>query len=145
MKKILFNIFIIFLALLAAGCTEDGVTPSKAFSDQSDISLMIDDNVVMTFNQDTDQLSFNRKRGMFRVGNDDMTEYFMLSAHEDSGFNLVEDLEFIGDLTYCTGGEVTKITDLTWTITAFDTDDYGTKVHLWCDDNKIGAVMYAVK
>ena len=82
---------------------------------------------------------------MFRVGNDDMSEYFMLRAEEGSGFELVEGLTFIGDLTYCAGGKVTEVPGQTWEIISFLTDDYGTKVRLWCNDKKIGAVMYAVK
>lgn len=145
MRKKIFNILLFIIVLVAVGCTKDGSGAPKAFKNQTDICLMSDGNVIMSYDVARCQLSFNRKRGMFRVGNDDMSEYFMLRAEEGSGFELVEGQTFIGDLTYCAGGKVTEVPDQTWEIISFLTDDYGTKVRLWCNDKKIGAVMYAVK
>ena len=49
MRKKIFNILLFIIALVAVGCTKDGSGAPKAFKNQTDICLMSDGNVIMSY------------------------------------------------------------------------------------------------
>ena len=91
---------------------------------------------VFVYNEDKCQLSFNTDRNEYRAMTDDMTDYFLLKAHQKLT-NI--DQQFTADLTYTTSGTANTLKDLTFTIEKISNESG--LVWIWCKDSAIGIVL----
>jgi hypothetical protein len=132
MKKYLY--IIILSALSLTGCKEK-VEMDLDLYNSDQVSLMVKGKKVFTFSEGNGQLGFNRTLRQFRAGNDDMTDYFVLTCSElprQEGQEIRADLKWgSGNTNKTTSGIVFKVEKY---------DDTGL-VWLWNATDKTGAVV----
>lgn len=134
-------------ALLFCSCgKEEEAGPSKVFKSQTEISLMKDDNLILSYDEDTWQLSSSMDQGTFVAGKDDMSEYFEVKADASQDLSdLSQGDSFRGDLSYKKDLVSVSMAGQKWKVTSMVDDSYGTKIWLWCAKEHIGVVVYKIK
>ena len=129
------HLILIVLALAAVACKEK-VDMDPGMYESNDVSLMVKGKMAFTYTEVTMQLAFNRTLREFRVGNDDMSSYFILDCAE---LPREEGQEIRGDLKYTSGSSVKSTTGLTFKVEKMETNTG--LVWLWCAADKTGAVV----
>ena len=128
-------LIVIAIALAATACRKK-VEMDPLLYESEEICLMVKGTKVFSYSEGTMQLSFNATRGEFRVGNDDMSQYFVFtygSRPREKG------QELKGDVKYTSGNTVKSTSGLTFKVEKID-ENTGL-VWLWCAANKTGAVI----
>ena len=121
--------------LILPGCRErQTVETDPVMYESSQVSLMVKGKMVFTFSEGEGQLGYNATLKQFRAGNDDMTDYFVLTCGDlprQQGQELRADLHW-------TEGNSTKSKSITFKVEKMD----GTGlVWLWNAKDKTGAVV----
>ena len=132
MRKLL----IVFAVALAAAACGKKVEMDPVLYESDEISLMVKGKKVFSYTEGTMQLSTNPVLGQFRAGNDDMTQFFVLSygtRPREKG------QELKGDVEWTSGNSVKKTTGLTFKVEKLDANTG--LVWLWCASDKTGAVI----
>ena len=129
------HLILIVLALFAIACGKK-VEMDPGMYESNDVSLMVKGKMAFTYTEGTMQLAFNRTLREFRVGNDDMSSYFILDCAE---LPREEGQEIRGDLKYTSGSSVKSTTGLTFKVEKIESSTG--LVWLWCAADKTGAVV----
>ena len=129
------HLILVFLALAAVACRKK-VDMDPGMYESNDVSLMVKGKMAFTYTEGTMQLAFNRTLREFRVGNDDMSSYFILDCAE---LPREEGQEIRADLKYTSGSSVKSTTGLTFKVEKMETNTG--LVWLWCAADKTGAVV----
>lgn len=132
MKRIL-PLLLAAAALLGA-CKDQEEMDAELY-EGNDICLKIKSRMIYTFDASSGQLGYNPARNLFRAGNDDMSEYFILTCEP---FPAATDMEVTADLTWKTGSTIQHRDGVPMKV--MKTDDAGL-VWLWSKQDKIGAVV----
>ena len=126
--------YILPLLLLLVSCKPKvEMDPGLYASDT--VSLMIKGKSVFTYDERTMQLGFNRTLGQFRVGNDEMSSFFVLTCSE---IPREEGQEIKADLQWTSGSSVKTSSGLTFKVEKYESTGL---VWLWCATDKTGAVV----
>ena len=132
MRKYLY--IIILTALALTGCKEK-VEMDLDMYNSDQVSLMVKGKKVFTFSEENGQLAFNRTLRQFRAGNDDMTEYFVLTCSE---LPRQEGQEIRADLKRGSGNSNKTTSGIVFKVEKYD----GTGlVWLWNATDKTGAIV----
>jgi len=132
MRKYLYIMGLFILAL--TGCKEK-VDMDLDMYNSDQISLMVKGKRVFTYAEGTGQLGYNRTLRQFRAGNDDMTNFFVLTLDQ---LPRQEGQEIRGNLQWTSGSSVKSSNGLTFKVEKYD----GTGlVWLWNASDKTGAVV----
>ena len=132
MRKYLY-VFVL-LALVCTGCKKK-VEMDLDLYNSDQVSLMVKGRKVFTYTEGTGQLGFNRTQRQFRAGNDDMTNFFVLTLDE---LPRQEGQEIRGTIQWTSGSSVKSSTGLLFKVEKYD----GTGlVWLWNAADKTGAVV----
>ena len=132
MRKYLYIMGLLILAL--TGCKEK-VDMDLDMYNSDQISLMVKGKRVFTYAEGTGQLGYNRTLRQFRAGNDDMTDFFVLTLDQ---LPRQEGQEIRGNLQWTSGSSVKSSNGLTFKVEKYE----GTGlVWLWNAQDKTGAVV----
>ena len=120
--------------LLLAGCKKK-VEMDLDMYNSNQVNLMVKGKKVYTFSEGEGQLAYNRSLKQFRAGNDDMSNYFVLTCVD---LPRQEGQELRADLQWTSGNSVKSSTGITFKVEKMD----GTGlVWLWNASDKTGAVV----
>lgn len=134
MRRIVTYIMAAAIVAGLAGCRQFDV--DEILLEQEAVSLTIKGEPVFVYDENKCQLACNWNRNEFRAMTDDMSDYFILRAHQQ-----LSDLgqEFTADLIYTTASNVREETGLTFTIEKIQNGSG--LIWLWCSSKKIGVVV----
>lgn len=121
--------------LLSSSCIKE-TEMDPAMLESGQISLKVRGKTVFIYDEDDHQVSSNIHKLEFRVGSDDMTEYFII--HLDA-FPAAVDQDVSADIRYVTGRGASRKRD-GLSMKVVKTDDTGL-VWLWCSRDRTGAVI----
>ena len=134
MRKYLYIITLLVLA--ATACREkETVEMDLGMYESDQICLMVKGKKVYTFTEGEGQLAFNRSLRQFRVGNDDMSSYFVLTCDD---LPRQEGQELRAGIQWTSGNSVKSSSGIPFKVEKMD----GTGlVWLWNATDKTGAVV----
>ena len=134
MRKYLYIITLLILS--ATACKEkETVEMDLGMYESNQVCLMVKGKKVHTFSEGEGQLAYNRSLKQFRAGNDDMSNYFVLTCVD---LPRQEGQELRADLQWTSGNSVKSSTGITFKVEKMD----GTGlVWLWNATDKTGAVV----
>lgn len=131
---------IIFLVILSlTSCDRAGNEAREEFekSSRDCICLDINGKAIFTYEENTCQISYSENRFEFRVGNDDMSDYYIVRCssfpHEGA---LVR-----GSLTWTTRKDIRERKDLEFKVLKVKD---GNTIWLWNQKSRIGVVIKAI-
>ena len=134
MKKFIAYIWGLVVFASLTGCNPYDV--EEILISRDDVSLTIKGEPIFVYDEGTCQMAYNADRYECRAMNDDVTQYFVLKAHERMTH---ASQEFTADLTYTYMGNVVAEKDLLFRIEKID-NSIGF-AWLWCSDAAIGIVV----
>lgn len=134
MKKIAFYIFGLVTLLNFVGCNRYDV--EEILISREDISLTIKGEPIFLYDPDNCQAAYNAGRNEYWAMTDDMSEYFVLKAHQQLSYL---EQEFTAELTYMISDKAKKEKNLTFKIEKINNDNG--LVWLWCKSRNIGLVI----
>jgi len=124
--------------IIAQGCAREAHV-DKDFLDTNNIVLWVKGSAVHTYDPLTWQLSCNRSKYEFRVSNDTMSEYYVLTCDK---MPLEMDQEVIGNLTWTTTSSTASAKNLTFKVVKTDSNG---NIWLWNGKEKIGVSVRSVR
>lgn len=125
--------------ILICGCGPHMFTIEE-FSETENISLRIKGARILEYKAETHQLGFNREKCEFRVHDDDMADYFIITCDEmpsQTGQKVTADLK------YTTPDDVKTRNGVEFEVTGIGTGDG--RIWLWNQKYQIGAVVKALQ
>ncbi len=131
-------IFVSFVCLILAGC-EKQHSPDPKFIVSNDIALSINGHVKVKYVPETFQIGFSRDKRQFRVHNDTMSEYFIMTCSElpeSEGQNIKCTLKYTCD------GKANYFGSMTYNVAKLAND--GT-IWLWNSKKSIGVTVKVLK
>jgi len=126
--------YLIAAVLLLAGC-KGKVEMDPGLYNSDRICLMVKGKTVFSYTEGTTQLSYNRSLREFRAGNDDMSQYFILTCSE---LPTREGQEVRGNIRWTSGSSVKSTDGILFKV---EKNDGTGLVWLWCAEDKTGAVV----
>lgn len=129
MKK-LFPLLV--MLLIVSACNDDKFI--EPFINSDELRLVQRGKTLFAYNPNTCQISFNRKKGQFRVQTDDMQDFYTITLSEIPVF---EGQEVSGTLVWTTASEVNAIKNVSFSTKKIEAD----KIWLWTGNAKIGVVV----
>ena len=133
-RKIPYILSIAVLATSLTGCLSESTMGEADFvSKVSDISLIVNGRTQMKFDEDRHQIAYNEISGQFRVMDDDLNNYFVITLGSMPGK--------VGDvvpatIVYTTQDDIPQVT-ADFTVSKYENDMFW----LWNDGKKIGTVI----
>ena len=130
MKRLLYILTFLFIL---TGCNSESF--EAPFMEGSQISLTWKGSVQVLYNSNTCQLAYNRARNEFRVYDDRLADWFILSCNENptqEGQTIIADISWTGDRN-------PKVFNKQ-SFTVRKVSDDG-RVWLWSKKNKIGIII----
>lgn len=134
MKRFTAYVYVLIALACACGCNQYDI--DEILISRDEVSLTVKGEPVFLFEPDNCQVAYNNERNEYRAMTDDMSDYFVLKAHEKLS-HIAQ--EFTADLTYTLPNRVKKESGLVFTIEKISNDDG--LVWLWCADKSIGLVV----
>ena len=123
------------LVLAFTGCDNKKVEMDLDMYNSEQVSLMVRGKKVFVFDELNGQLAYNRTLRQFRAGNDDMSNYFVLTCND---LPREEGQEIRADLQWKSGNAVKNTSGVTLKVEKYD----GTGlVWLWNATDKTGAIV----
>ena len=123
------------LVLAFTGCDNKKVEMDLDMYNSEQVSLMVRGKKVFVFDELNGQLAYNRTLRQFRAGNDDMSNYFVLTCND---LPREEGQEIRADLQWKSGNAVKNTSGVTLKVEKYD----GTGlVWLWNAADKTGAIV----
>ena len=123
------------LVLAFTGCDNKKVEMDLDMYNSEQVSLMVRGKKVFVFDELNGQLAYNRTLRQFRAGNDDMSNYFVLTC---SDLPREEGQEIRADLQWKSDNAVKNTSGVTLKVEKYD----GTGlVWLWNATDKTGAIV----
>ena len=133
-RKIPYILSIAVMAASLTGCLSESTMGEEDFvSKVSDISLIVNWRTQMKFDEDRHQIAYNEISGQFRVMDDDLNNYFVITLGSMPGK--------VGDvvpatIVYTTQDDIPQVT-ADFTVSKYENDMFW----LWNDGKKIGTVI----
>jgi len=132
------NYFAILLTMttLFCGCDRQEMLARKDFEQRSENCICLDNNgkTIFTYNENDCQLCYIKQDNTFRVGKDDMTDYYELVCSEDP----VLDNSLTADITWTTEKDIRTRSGIDFKVLKID--DKNT-IWLWNAKSRIGVVV----
>ena len=125
--------------LLVCGCDPHGMSVEQ-FSSTEKISLQVKGSVMLEYSPERHQLGFNPGKCEFRVHDDNMADYFILTCRT---MPTAVGQTVTADLVYTTADDVATRRELEFEVT--DMDEGDGRIWLWCSKAKIGIVVMAMR
>lgn len=129
------------LLTAAAGlvsCTQEA-KPEPEFLAGEELTLRINGRERITYDPDTYQVGYRRNGCVFRVHNDEMSEYFVLTC---SARPETEGQKIKCSLRYTSGGDVVSKTGMEFRVEKIDASTG--MVWLWCSKGKTGVSVMKI-
>lgn len=126
---------IIYISAATLALTSCGLDVDEVLLQRNDISLTIKGEPQMSFNENTCQLGYNTDRNEFRVYDEKLANWFIVSC---SVRPTSEGQEVTADLEYTTPKDTKRLHDLELEVMKVSTDGL---VWMWENDKKIGIVV----
>lgn len=133
MRRIATYITVLVTTALACGCVKT-YEPDQFFLEENNVVLKIDGKSKLKYDPEKSQLGFSPDRKQFRLHNDTMSEFFILTCSElptKQGQNIKCSLK------YCTPNEIDYKTGLEFNVRKFSDDT----IWLWCKKKNIGLTV----
>lgn len=131
-------IFAALAAFVLTSCTkEDKIDPE--FMDTKTISLTIRGESKFYYTENKCQLGYNASKNEFRVSNDDMSEYYIVTL---DSMPTEADQKVKGKISWTESANIVTKNDLEFKVGYISSDG---RYWLWNSKNKIGAIVCAVK
>ena len=133
-RKIPYILSIAVMAASLTGCLSESTMGEADFvSKVSDISLIVNGRTQMKFDEDRHQIAYNEISGQFRVMDDDLNNYFVITLGSMPGK--------VGDvvpatIVYTTQDDIPQVT-ADFTVSKYENDMFW----LWNGGKKIGTVI----
>lgn len=126
--------FLFLLSMTLAGCVVYEV--DELLMHKEGVSLIVRGEIVLDYDSNKGQMSYNAKRGEYRVMDDEMAHYFVFRCDAD-----LSDIgqEVTADLKYTTASDVKTETSLTFKVERVEPSKG--MFWLWCNSKKIGVVV----
>ena len=126
--------FLFLLSMTLAGCV--GYEVDELLMHKEGVSLIVRGKIVLDYDSNKGQMSYNGKRGEYRVMDDEMAHYFVFRCDAD-----LSDIgqEVTADLKYTTASDVKTETSLTFKVERIEPSKG--MFWLWCNSKKIGVVV----
>lgn len=126
--------FLFLLSMTLAGCV--GYEVDELLMHKEGVSLIVRGEIVLDYDSNKGQMSYNSKRGEYRVMDDEMAHYFVFRCDAD-----LSDIgqEVTADLKYTTASDVKTETSLTFKVERIEPSKG--MFWLWCNSKKIGVVV----
>ena len=103
---------ILFALILLTGCKEKVEMDLEMYNSEQ-VSLMVKGKKVYTYDEGTGQSAYNRTLRQFRAGNDDMTNFFVLTCSElprEEGQEIRTDIQWTsGNTVKTSNGVILKV------------------------------------
>lgn len=133
------NIIFILLALMAAaGCHPDH-KPDNLFLECNDIGLYSKGSMRMKYDPKTGQLGFSKDKCQFRLHNDTMSEYLIVTC---SKLPTTVGHEITASLKQATDKVIAYRNNLSFTVEKMADDG---RVWLWCGKKNFGVIVKELK
>ena len=126
---------LVLLVLFLSACNGHKGEMDPLIYDANQVSLMVKGKTVFSYTEGTTQLTFNRTLKEFRAGNDDMSQFFVLTCSE---LPVKEGQELTGEIKWTSGSSVKTSSGLRFRV---EKNDNTGLVWLWCASDKTGAVV----
>lgn len=121
------------VAVLSAGCNPGGQLKEE-FMETEDLGLTVGYYSILKYDPLTHQLCYNESRNEFRITDDTMANYFIITCYDSPSSNS----SVKADIIYTTDSDTKRKEGITFEVTKMD--DSG-KIWLWNNKNRIGAVV----
>ena len=125
-------IYIGIMALALSSCQHN---IEEILLSRSDISLTVKGELQMSYNENSCQLGYNTTKNQFRVYNEDLENWFILSC---SAKPTSEGQQLKADLEYKTGGSTKSLKELDFSVERVSSEGL---IWLWNKDKQIGIVV----
>ena len=125
-------IYIGIMVLALSSCQQN---IEEVLLSRSDISLTVNGELQMNYNENSCQIGYNPAKNQFRVYNEDLENWFILSC---SAKPTSEGQKLKADLDYKTGTTTKNYKDLEFSVERISSDGL---IWLWNKDKKIGIVV----
>ncbi len=133
MRKNLRHIILILLAVSLCGCVKT-YEPDQFFLEESDMVLKIGGKNKIRYNSDNYQIGYSPDRKQFRLHNDTMSEFFILTCSE---LPSKQGQKVKCALKYCTANEIDYKTGLEFDVRKISDNI----IWLWCKKKNIGVTV----
>ena len=130
MRQIL---IIMTVMLCLTGCREYDI--EEILLQREDISLTIKGEDVISYREETFQIGYNARENEFRVFDDEMGNWFVLTCNERPSS---EGQVFEADLKWTSTSTTKSRKDLSFRVEKTDSQGH---LWLWCEDDAIGVVV----
>ena len=130
MKK---SIILILIAAALASCNRYDI--EEVLLHREDISLTVKGIDQITFKSETYQIGYDGQSNTFRVFDDDLAHWFVLTCNERPAS---EDQEIKADLAWTTPNATRSKKGLSFKVEKTDAEGH---FWLWCKDEAIGVVV----
>lgn len=130
--------YILYVGAALAALTACNENIDEVLLQRSDISLTVKGELMMSYDENTCQLGYNQERNEFRVYDDNIANWFIIScdAHPSSVGQ-----EVTADLEYTTADDTKTYSNLEFSVEKTSSDGL---IWLWCKDKQIGLVVKAL-
>jgi len=118
---------ILFTLILAASCSCEKNGPDNDFVESNDLELKVEGRVLLTYDPLTWQLGYKPQTRQFRVHNDNMSQYYILTCSEEPR---EVDQSIKASLKWSTGTSVNSRNDLSFKVVRIENDG---RTWLWCN------------
>ena len=132
MKSLAYTAILLITALLVISCVHDNF--DTALLDDSTPRLIVGGKTVRQYNQADGQLGYNASRNEFRVSNDTMSEYFVLTCSDSP---VSEGRKIKCDVSWTTPSGKQKRTGITFRVELMEDDT----IWLWSSSESVSAVV----
>lgn len=124
-------------ALVLTGCDRAGNLAREAFeeSSKSDICLEMNGGRVFTYDENTCQTSYIESANEFRVGKDDMSDFYIVQCNATPK----EGEHITANLIWTTANDIRERKNLEFKV--LKTEKGGEKIWLWCQSLRAGVVV----
>ena len=135
MKKILYSLAVCLSLAALAACEENhGMDPEMLNAEG--LSLEVNGRIVQNFAESQCQMTFSPSRNEFRVGDDKMTEYYILKCNK---VPTAKGETLNVDLSWTQSGSLQSRSGLRFVVEKIGDDG---RVWLWDEKDAIAAIIY---
>lgn len=129
-------IFVSFVAMAFSCCRDNEI--DSAFLGNDAIHLRVNGKNIFDFNEITCQLGYNDSKQEYRVHDDTMADYYIVTLYEKPA---EEGQSIKGEIEWTTSSDIVRKRDINFKVVKIDSDH---KMWLWEKTNKIGVVVKAL-
>lgn len=122
------------IAIAATSCVKNQFN-ENTFRENEELGLTIKGEKIITYDENTSQISYNESRNEFRITDDTMADFMILTCDEFPS----EGKTITGSLTYTTSNDIKTKKNMSFKVSK--TDRNTGKIWMWNQSGRIGAVV----